>query len=162
MASFKKRGKTWTYIISHTVNGETEQITKGGFRTKTEAKTVADEIESKLKKGILVHLEPTPLKKYFEDWYKLYKVTVEDATIHHYKYTLNAIEKHLDDVPIQEVSKRDYQKFINDFGEGKAKETVSKVNSHIRECVLDAIDEGVIHVNFTRKVKIYYTVEADR
>ncbi len=50
VASFKRRGKTWTYVISHTVNGKTEQITKGGFRTKGEAKEVADEIERKIKK----------------------------------------------------------------------------------------------------------------
>lgn len=162
MASFKRRGKTWTYVISHTVNGQTEQITKGGFRTKGEAKEVADEIERKLKKGILVHLEPILLKNYFEDWYKLYKVTVEESTLHHYKYTLNAIEEHLNNVTIQELSKRDYQKFINKFGEGKSKETVAKVNSHIRECALDAIDEGIIQVDFTRKVKIHYTVEAKK
>lgn len=162
MASFTKRGKTWTYIISRYTDGKYDPIRKGGFRTKAEAKAVADEIERKLKRGIAIYLEPIPLRKYFEDWYKLYKVTIEETTLYHYEYTLKAIEEHLGNIPIQNVTKRDYQKFINDFGEGKSKETVSKVNSHIRECVLDAIDEGVIHVNFTRKVKIYYTVDAKK
>lgn len=162
MASYKKRGKTWTYIISHTVNGKTKQITKGGFRTKAEAEAVAIEIERKLKRGIPIHLEPVPINEYFEKWYKLYKKNVEDATLHHYKYTLKAINDHLGSIPIQDIKRNDYQRFINDFGEGKAKETVSKVNSHIRECVLDAIDEGIIRVDFTRKVTIYYTVEAKK
>jgi site-specific recombinase XerD len=30
------------------------------------------------------------------------------------------------------------------------KETTRKLNTHIRSCVLNAIDEGIIHVNFTR------------
>lgn len=162
MASFKKRGKTWTYIISHTVNGETEQLTKGGFRTKADAEAAAVDIESKLKKGMSVKIQPIPFNQYFKDWYKLYKTKIDKTTLKHYEYTLKAINDHLGAVAIQKISKGDYQKFINDFGEGKAKETVTKVNTHIRECVLDAIDEGIVHINFTRKVNIYYTVEAKK
>jgi len=160
MASFKKRGKTWTYIISHVVNGDTKQTTKGGFRTKSEAEAAALDTEVKLKKGISVQVQPIPFYRYFEDWYTLYKAKVEQVTLKHYQYTLKAINDHMGGVAVQHITKRDYQKFINEFGKGRAKETVSKVNTHIRECVLDAIDEGIIHVNFTRKVKIYYTTEA--
>lgn len=162
MASFTKRGKTWTYIISKYTNGKYDPIRKGGFKTKKEAEVAAREIENKLDKGIVPHLTPKPLNDYFEEWYKLYKVKVEDNTLRHYDYTLKAINDHLGGVTIQNMTKKKYQKFINDFGEGKAKETVSKVNSHIRECVLDAMDEGIIHVDFTRKITIYYTVEAKK
>jgi len=109
-----------------------------------------------------VKLKPKPFNEYFEEWYKLYKVKIEDNTLRHYKYTLKAIEDFLGDIAIQKITKNKYQKFLNDFGEGKARETVSKVNSHIRESVLDAIDEGLIHIDFTRKATIYYTVEAKK
>ncbi|MRG86699.1 Arm DNA-binding domain-containing protein [Salinibacillus xinjiangensis] len=49
MASIRKRGQTWGYAVSHTVNGKTQQYTKSGFKTKKEAKLSA--IESKLKQG---------------------------------------------------------------------------------------------------------------
>lgn len=162
MASFKKRGKTWTYIVSRYTNGKYDPIRKGGFRTKKEAEIAAREIEQLLDKGIRPHLKPEPLNEYFKDWYKLYKKNLQANTLRQYDYTLKAINDHLGDITIQKITKKRYQEFINDFGDGKAKETVSKVNSHIRECVLDAIDESIIHVDFTRKVTIYYTVESKK
>src|SRR5699024_574279 len=162
MASFTKRGKTWTYIVSRYTNGKYKPIRKGGFKTKKEAEIAAREVENKLDKGMEVKLKPKPFNEYFEEWYKLYKVKIEDNTLRHYKYTLKAIEDFLGDIAIQKITKNKYQKFLNDFGEGKARETVSKVNSHIRESVLDAIDEGLIHIDFTRKATIYYTVEAKK
>ncbi len=162
MASYTKRGKTWTYIISHYVNGVYDPIRKGGFKTKKEAEVAAREVESQLDKGIKPKLGKVVFSDYFEDWYKTYKVKLAPATKYSYKYTLESIEKHLDGVTLQSMTKRKYQLFINEFGEGKSKETVSKVNRHIRECVLDAIDEGIISINFTRKVTVYYTVEAKK
>lgn len=162
MASYQKRGKTWQYTISRMVNGKSKPIRQGGFRTKAEAQAVAEEIEVNMRKGIMPSLRPILLSDYFKEWYTLYKSNIKDATLHHYKYTLKAIDDHLNGIYIQDINKRKYQQFINDFGEDKAKETVSKVNSHIRECILDAIDEGIIRIDFTRTVTIYYTVEAKK
>ncbi|WP_442916381.1 Arm DNA-binding domain-containing protein [Lysinibacillus sp. OF-1] len=43
MASFKKRGKTWEYIISikDPLSEKYKRITKSGFRTKAEATNTA-------------------------------------------------------------------------------------------------------------------------
>lgn len=60
----------------------------------------------------------------------------------------------------QSGPRHDYQMFINQFGSNKAKETVEKVNTHIRGCVKDAIDEQIIHRDFTRKVVITWTTPA--
>ncbi len=43
---------------------------------------------------------------------------------------------------------------MNTYGETHAKPTAQKLNSHIRACVKDAVDEGIIQVDFTRKVVI--------
>ncbi|MCS3486088.1 MULTISPECIES: Arm DNA-binding domain-containing protein [Bacillus] len=48
MASIQKRGKTYQFTVSRTVNGKSKSIRKGGFRTKKEAQIAAAEIESKL------------------------------------------------------------------------------------------------------------------
>src|SRR5690625_873406 len=115
MASFTRRGKTWTYIISKYTNGKYDPIRKGGFKTKKEAEIAAREIEGKLDKGITPHLTPIPLNEYFEEWYELYKKKLGDNTLRHYEYTLKAINDHLGSVTIQDVNKKRYQKFINDF-----------------------------------------------
>lgn len=148
MASFQKRGRTWQYTISN----KGDPIRKGGFRTKKEAQAAATDVENKLNKGMFVVNSPVPIDDYFEKWYKLYKTNVSKATLTHYKNTLRVIINNFPNTSLQKIRKSDYQKFINDFGERFSREYVKKVNSHIRSCVRDAVDEGIIHVDFTRNV----------
>ncbi|WP_313771794.1 Arm DNA-binding domain-containing protein [Neobacillus niacini] len=44
MASIQKRGKTYQFTVSHTVNGVAKPIRKVGFKTKKEAQITAVEI----------------------------------------------------------------------------------------------------------------------
>ncbi|MBM7572891.1 site-specific integrase [Aquibacillus albus] len=162
MASIKKRGKTWQYAVSHTVNGESKLIRKGGFSTQAEAKAAAIELEAKLNKGIVPHLKPAPIDEYFDNWVELYKKGLSEATLKHYKYTSDRIKEHLGSKPLQEITTQDYQEFLNKVGENKSKETVSKLHGHIRACVQDARDEQIIHSDFTRKAILYYTVSAKK
>lgn len=150
MVSFQKRGKTWQYTISRVVNGKQKPIRKGGFATKKEAQIAAAEVEAKLRKGIIPHLTPEPFDKYFEEWLELYKTDVAGNTRARYLNTLKTIREHFAGVPIQNITKRMYQKFLNEYGKTRTKDTVRKLNTHIRACVKDAIDEGIISVDFTR------------
>src|SRR5690625_2856367 len=162
MASYKKRGKTWQYTISRMVNGKYKPIRKSGFRTKGEAIAEASDIESKMKRGILGLLTPMPLEEYFEGWVKLYKTNISNTTMKHYDYTLKAIKKYFEGKAIQDIKRSDYQLFINEYGATRAKETVEKVNSHIRSCVKDAMEDGIIHIDFTRKVELTYTTPSKK
>lgn len=47
MASITKRGSTWQYSVSRTIEGKYKPIRKGGYRTKKEASVAAAQIESK-------------------------------------------------------------------------------------------------------------------
>lgn len=162
MASFTKRGKTWQYTISRTVNGKSKPIRKGGFITKTEAKIVAGEVEANLRKGIAPHLKPEPFDEYFKEWVKLYKTNISRGTQYNYKYTYQAINNHFGSKPLQQIKKREYQEFLNQYGSTRSKEQVEKVNGHIRSCVQDAIDEGVLQVDFTRKAVVTGNVPAKK
>lgn len=42
------------------------------------------------------------------------------------------------------------------------KETVEKTNGHIRSCVKDAIEDGVIHLDFTRKIQITFSTPSKK
>lgn len=152
MASFQKRGKTWQYTVSRMVNGEPAPIRKGGFRTKKEAQVAAAEIEDKLRKGKSIHLQLEPINDYFKQWVELYKPNVRKGTLTIYQNTMRVVNEYFGSTPIQHIKKSDYQLFINKMGEDKSLEYVKKLNSHIRACVLDAIDDGVVHTDFTRKV----------
>lgn len=48
------------------------------------------------------------------------------------------------------------------FGETHAKETADKINGHIRGAVREAIDEGIIRIDFTRNAKVIGKVPAKK
>lgn len=158
MASFQKRGKTWQYTVSN----KGKPIRKGGFRTKKEAASAAAEVEEKLRKGFSPQIKEEPFDEYFEGWLKVYKTDISQVTLKRYLDTHRTIEEHFGGKPIQSITKRDYQAFLNEYGKSRAKETTRKLNIHIRACVRDAIDEGVLFTDFTRGAIITGDVEAKR
>lgn len=159
MASFQQRGKTWQYTISR---GKEKPIRKGGFRTKKEAQVAAAEMEDKINKGIVPHLKPAPIDEYFKNWVELYKKNISKATKKHYKYTYDRIKEYFGSKPLQEISKDDYQMFLNQLGDNKSKETVEKVNGHIRACIENAVDNQILSMNFTKNTVLHYTVKAKK
>lgn len=150
MASFTKRGKTWQYTVSRYVDGKSDPIRKGGFRTKKEAQVAAAEVEDALRKGMISHLTPEPFDKYYMEWVKVYKAHVGRNTRERLLNTLESIRDFFGSKPIQDIKNREYQQFLNEYGKTRAKSTSDKLNSHIRACVKQAIDEGIIRVDFTR------------
>ncbi|MBA1160315.1 site-specific integrase [Bacillus licheniformis] len=163
MASITKRGNTYQYTVSRMVNGKSKPIRKGGFRTKKEAQVAAAEVEAQLAKGIVPSLRKIPFNEYFENWIKLYKATrVSRVTLEHYWYSLRAVMNYFQDKSIQDIRRQDYQMFLNCLGKDKAKETVAKINGHIKACVKDAMEEQIIQIDFTRKTELTWTVQSKK
>ncbi|MFH5187154.1 tyrosine-type recombinase/integrase [Paenibacillus sp. TAB 01] len=162
MASFQKRGKTWQYTISRTVNGKPAPIRKGGFITKAEAKAAAVEVENNLNRGIVPHLKPEPFDKYFANWIEVYKKGIGKNTLARYLTSQQTVEENFAGIAIQNITKRSYQEFLNKYAENHAKDTTRKLNTHIRACVRDAIDEGLIQMDFTRGAVLSGNVPSKR
>jgi integrase len=162
MASFQKRGNKWQYTISRYVNGKPKHIRKGGFKTRKEAVVAAAEVEAELRKGVVPHLRPEPFDKYFESWINIFKSDVAKNTLERYKTTLKTIREYFGGKPIQEINKRMYQTFLNEYGKTHAKASTRKINTHIRACVRNAIDEGIIRVDFTKDAVLTGNVKAKR
>lgn len=150
MASFTNRGTkkkpSWQYAISH----KPKPIRKGGFHSKKEAEVAAAEIETRLRKGLVPHLSLEPFDEYFESWLEIYKPDIGGNTLARYQDTLNTIQEYFGSKPIQKITKRSYQAFLNQYAEGHAKSTTRKLNTHIRACVKEAVDEGLLRIDFTR------------
>lgn len=150
MASIQKRGKTYQFTVSNTVNGKQKPIRKGGFRTKKEAQIAAMEVEAELLKGATPNLKPVAFDEYFENWIKVFKTDINSNTLARYNDTLKTVKDNFEGIPIQNINKRSYQEFLNEYGQTHAKASTRKLNTHIRACVKEAIDEGLIRVDFTR------------
>lgn len=155
-----KRGKTWTVQISWYVSdlskksGKRKQFkTKGGFKTKAEAKQWEAEQTIAKKEHKISNQNPI-FSEYFWQWAKLYRIPVlEKNTIKRYKYTKNVIQQYFGQTKLNSINRMNFQKFLNDYGLNHSKETVLKTYRLIKACIIDAYDEGIIAENFIRKTQ---------
>lgn len=156
MARFIKRGNSWQYEISYKKqDGTHSKLRKSGFKTKREAKEAADEIEYNLKKGLQGDKQNILLSEYFKDWMNLYKKdVVSEITYRKYKDTLNNIERYMPNIILSQLTRPLYQRYLNKFAEEHMKSTVIKFNNHIRASLKDAVEEGLILFDPTRKAVI--------
>lgn len=162
MASVTKRGKTWQYTVSRYTNGKFDPVRKGGFSTKKEAQVAAMTVEMHLQKGGNVLTRDKAFTDFFEVWVEKFKSGKHVNTYRRYKDSLNRSKEFFKDKPIQKISSEEYQIFLDDYAKSHAKESVRKLNTHIRACVKDAIDEGYIAIDFTRKAQIGGAVPAKK
>lgn len=161
MASIRKRGKTWEYRINHyDKDGKRDPIEKGGFRTKAEAKAEADRIEYELGIGMNVIKGDQLFLTYYKEWIKIYKLGVfSEETDRFYLNAVKLIEQYFPNTKLKEITKDDYQKFLNEYaknegGEERSKETVRKTHTKISTSIRDAVANGYIVHNPTHKITI--------
>lgn len=153
MASFQKRGKTWQYTVSNYVNGVYKPIRKGGFKTKKEAQVAAADVEQRLHQGTYRYAKGISFSEYFDEWVEVYKKPhIQPATYKAYEKTSEIIKDYFGHTPLQKITKKDYQQFLNQYGSSRASATVKVAHVHIRNAVLDAIDDQLLFADFTRNV----------
>ncbi|KRL13025.1 site-specific integrase [Schleiferilactobacillus perolens] len=152
MASITKRGGSWQYRVSYKdKDGKRKYINLSGFPTKKAASIAAAEVERQYNRGADLSAHNVTLIEYWDRWLALYK-TGKHARITEARYP--TIRKHLlsywgEERELKSISKSDWQEFINAFGKGRAKDTVSKLNGYVRSMVNSAIDDQIVYSNFT-------------
>lgn len=166
MAYIYKRGKTWYYRISNIETGDKRRpVNKGGFRTKTDAQKAATLIESQMIKHDGAENQTITFANYFREWIKLNKLgRYSSNTDIKYNVTLKLIESYFDDIKLKDVTKYDYQKMLDEYSVKsvlangdtilRSRETVGIRHTHIQSAVHDAIDEGILYKDFTRKITL--------
>lgn len=161
MASIKKQDTgNWQARVSYK-NPAGENKTKSlSFKTKNEAVEWSRKIEIEKSTTDLSKLN-TGFYDYYMWWIKTYRILniTHDGVLRYKRYG-KVIKDHFGDILLTDITKPMYQEFLNKYGQDYSKETVSRLNSYIRAMCLDAIDEQIIHTDFTRKAKITYGKEA--
>lgn len=93
------------------------------------------------------------IPEYYEKWINLYKVgAVRDVTLQKYFLTLKWLKKLANNVEIENLDRIQYQEILNQYALSHEKQTVIDFNHHLKAAVLDAIDEGMIEKDPTRRV----------
>lgn len=146
MAYVYKRKGLYYWRVNRTLNGVRMPInSQGGFRLRSVATADAQKIEEQVKHG--VYQEPTDetFDRYYERWFTtFYEGKASIANDEHFRYALKQIKKYFPKKKLDEISRYDYQGFINDFAKHHAKATVMKAHIYISKCFKEAHNDGLI------------------
>lgn len=156
MAYIYKRSNLWHFRVNRTVNGKRLPInSNGGYRLRSMAKEAAQEIEDQIKHG--TYQEPTDqtFDRYYEEWFHtFYEGKKSEANDNHYRSALKKIKKYFPNKKIADISRADYQNFLNEFGKDHAPATVLKSHVYIAKCFHEAYHFGAISIDPTYEVSL--------
>lgn len=96
---------------------------------------------------------------YFKQWIELYKEgAVRPVTYQKYQMSHKHLVTLAPNLHMDELKRRTYQELINEFAANHEKQTTLDFHHHLKAAILDALDEGLLEQDPTRKVVIKGTV----
>lgn len=95
------------------------------------------------------------LYRYFERWITVYKEgAIRKVTMDKYKLSLMWVRKLATNIRLCDLDRVSYQQLLNDYAKEHERQTTMDFHHHLKAAVLDAVDEGLINKDPTRKVII--------
>lgn len=92
---------------------------------------------------------------YFERWITVYKEgAIRKVTMDKYKLSLNWVKKLAPKLKLCDMDRVAYQQLLNDYAKEHERQTTMDFHHHLKSAILDAVDEGLIERDPTRKVII--------
>nr|WP_237760155.1 site-specific integrase [Sporolactobacillus inulinus] len=93
--------------------------------------------------------------EYFEEWIELYKVgAIRSVTLQKYYMSQQRIVELAPHLKIGELNRKHYQQLLNDYAMTHEKQTTMDFHHQLKGAILDAVDDGLIEKNPTRKIII--------
>ena len=93
--------------------------------------------------------------EYYQQWVDVYKKgAVREATLSKYLMTQKWIEKLAPKLKIAELTRTTYQQLLNDYAKEHERQTTLDFHHQLKGAILDAVDEGLIERDPTRKAII--------
>lgn len=93
--------------------------------------------------------------EYYEQWIDVYKKdAIREATLSKYKMTLKWVQKLVPELQISELTRNAYQQLLNDYAKEHERQTTLDFHHQLKGAILDALDEGLIERDPTRKAII--------
>ena len=92
---------------------------------------------------------------YYSQWITLYKEgAIRDVTLGKYKMTHIWITRLIPEIRMCDMTRNVYQQLINDYAVTHERQTTMDFHHHLKGAILDAVDDGLIEKDPTRKVII--------
>lgn len=93
--------------------------------------------------------------KYYKEWIELYKKgAVRYATLIKYELAHKHVKEICLNLHLHQLDRKSYQLLLNKFAENHTHETTLDFHHHLKACLVDAYEDGIIRVNPTRKAII--------
>jgi integrase len=93
--------------------------------------------------------------KYYSLWIRVYKEgAVRDVTMKKYLLTEGWLKKLIPDMKISELNRINYQKLLNEYALTHERQTTMDFHHQLKAAIIDAVDEGLIDRDPTRKAVI--------
>ncbi|MFT4186594.1 MAG: site-specific integrase [Micrococcaceae bacterium] len=97
---------------------------------------------------------------YFKQWIELYKLNaVREVTFKKYRVTHSQLVALAPQLKINEITRMNYQQLLNKYAVNHEKRTTSDFHHQLKSALLDALDEGLIERDPTRKAVIKGTLQ---
>lgn len=105
---------------------------------------------------MLEEIKATDLfKDYYAQWVQIYKEgAIRDVTLAKYKMSQTWLEKLIPNLKLCEMTRINYQQMLNDYALYHERQTTMDFHHQLKGAILDAVDEGLIDRDPTRKVII--------
>ena len=93
--------------------------------------------------------------EYYKQWIDVYKKgAIREATMAKYVMTQKWVEKLAPQLKVYELTRTAYQKLLNDYAKVHERQTTLDFHHQLKGAILDAVDEGLIERDPTRKAII--------
>lgn len=93
--------------------------------------------------------------EYYAQWIDVYKKgAIRDATMAKYLMTQKWVEKLVPELKVAELTRTVYQQLLNDYAKEHERQTTLDFHHQLKGAILDAVDEGLIARDPTRKAII--------
>ena len=93
--------------------------------------------------------------KYFEKWIKVYKEgAVRNSTIKKYFLSLEWLKRIAPDLKLKDINRITYQEILNRYADNHERQSTMDFHHQIKSAIMDAVDEGFILKDPTRKAII--------
>lgn len=98
--------------------------------------------------------------EFYQEWMELYKEgAIKEVTYDKYQLTQRQIKKLAPDLKVSKIDRRAYQALINSYAATHEKQTTMDFHHQVKSAIEDAMDEGYLKIDPTRKIIIKGVVQ---
>lgn len=150
----QKRGKTWRVIVNYTNNGKPKKATKGGFQYKSEALAYETELKAKINQGYDIESNRQLFTDFYDKWLDNHiKSGIKQQTILNHIATQTIVHEHLQNVTLEQMNRRRFQKFLDELSETRTASSVRQIAMRVGMCLKEAFSDGIIKSDPTFNLK---------